>query len=624
MKKICLLQILAMLYLGVVTASGQIKEYSQIIVVNDYTYEIEVDGSRDPVNETIIIENLGDSPLVNPRITVNGLYDWFDTKAIALEITRDCKTDEKKALAIWDFIRCNFQHLESPGDRECHNPVVAMNVYGYANCAYHSSVFTALCRSIGVPARVWEVWHHTITEAFYNNTWHMLDSDIGLYYLAADNHTIASVEQLWDDQKISGGLESGAALTTFSGRNKAVRAIYSDVEGNNPYVSQDGEKIRGYRYFHGAVECYISTYYDRFTYESHSMAMTLRPGEKLIRNWKGGEKYYDYERHNKRLESGFDYAKPIRYGNGQIIWKPDLKSELAPSFFNKYEAPGFEVLNGQMPAVHVVHKNGGIYDLPERAIISTETPYTILGGSIKATFYRGAATEWDRLSAKVSSRTGPVSSRVWSAPEGDTGYIEAEINLDKIFFPSGERGRHDYWVEFNFMANEANIPPTQSGLDALEMVTDIQVSAYSLPALSKGRNIIRYRDETPGEHKVKITHIWRERNDNTPPTIPDGPLFPADGQTINTLEPEFRWQKASDADKGDKITNHYIMISFDPMCRWPIATTLLKETGSGFSEWQLPGGWLNKDTTYYWKVKAQDNRGVWGEWSKIYRFKTYE
>jgi hypothetical protein len=613
MSKIGLLQILALLFLRVVVVSGQAREYSQIITVNDYTYEIEVDGSRDPVNETIIIENLGDSPLVNPRITVNGLYDWFDTESIAREVTRNCNTDEEKALAIWDYIRRNFQHLDSPGDRECHNPVVAMNVYGYANCAYHSSVFTSLCRSVGVPARVWEVWHHTITEAFYNNAWHMLDSDIGLYYLAADNRTIASVEQLWEDQKISGGRESGADLTTFSGRNKAVRAIYTDVADENLHVSQDGEKIRGYRYFHGADECYITTYYDRFTYEPHSMA---------IRNWKGGEKYYDYERHNRKFESGIDYAKPVRYGDGQIIWKPDLKSELAPSFFNKYEAPGFEVLNGQMPAVHVVHKNGGIYDLPERAIISTETPYSILGGTLKATFYRGAATEWDRLTATVTSRTGPVSSRVWNAPEGDTGYIEAEINLDKVLFPSGERGRHDYWVEFNFMANEANNPPTQSGLDALEVVTDIQVSAYSLPALSKGRNIIRYRDETPGEHKVKITHIWLEREDNTPPAIPDGPLFPADGESIKTLAPVFKWQKVSDQDKGDKIMNHCILISFDPQCRWPVATALYKETQSGKSEWQLPDGWLNRDTTYYWKVKAQDSRGIWGKWSGIYRFNT--
>ncbi len=622
MNKMIIPQILALVFLNTYATLAQEKEYSQIITVNDYTYEIVVGGSLDPVNKKIIIENLGDSPLINPRVTVNDQYDWFDTKSIALEVTRGCITDEEKALAIWDFIRRNFQHLDSPGDRECHNPAVAMNIYGYANCAYHSTVFKALCGSIGIPARAWEVWHHTITEAFYNNAWHMLDSDIGIYYLAGDNRTIASVEQLWDDQKISGGLESGAALTAFSGRNKAVLAVYTDVEGGNPSVSQDGVKIRGYRYFHGADECYIQTGYDRFTYEPHNMAMTLRPNETLIRNWKGDEKYYDYQRHNRSLEGGNEWAKPIRYGDGQIIWKPDLKSALAPSFFELNQAPGFEVLDGQKPAVHVVHKQGGIYDLPERAIISTETPYTILGGKLKATFYRGAATKWDGLSATVTSTTGPVSNTVWRAEDGVTGTIDAEIDLDKVLYPSGERGRHDYGIEFNFTANESNNPPTQSGLESLELVTDIQVSSNSLPALSRGRNIIRYHDETPGEHKVKITYIWRERNDNTPPTVPDAALFPSDGETIKTLSPMFKWQPASDQDKSDKIGNHYIMISFDPQCRWPVATALLKETNSGKPEWQLPDGWLNRDTTYYWKVKAQDNRGAWGDWSKIYSFKT--
>ena len=129
MSKIGLLQISVLMILCNVDVSGQVREYSQIITVNDYTYEIEVDGSRDPVNKTIIIENLGEAPLVNPRITVDGLYDWFDTKTIALEVTRGCNTDEEKALAIWNYIRLNFNHLDSPGDRECHNPVVAMNVY---------------------------------------------------------------------------------------------------------------------------------------------------------------------------------------------------------------------------------------------------------------------------------------------------------------------------------------------------------------------------------------------------------------------------------------------------------------------------------------------------------------
>ncbi len=622
MNKLLFLKMLLVSLILYFSSFGQTKEFSQVISVNDYTYEIEVDGSLDPFNKSIIIENLGDSPLINPRITVNGKYDWFDLESLASEITRGCNTDEEKALAIFEFIRMNFHHLDSPGDRECHNPVIAMNIYGYANCAYHSTVFTALCRAVGLPARVWEVWHHTVTEAYYNNAWHMLDSDIGIYYLADDNRTIASVEQLWEDQKVSGGTSEGAALTKFSGRNKAVRIIYTDAEEGNQKVSQDGQRIRGYRYFHGPDFCYIQTGYDRFTYETHNMAMTLRPGETLIRNWKGGEKYYDYERHNRSLEGGNEWAKPIRYGDGKLIWKPDLKSHLVSSFFNQNQAPVFEADDGQSPAVHVRNRQGGIYDLPERAILSVNTPYTILGGIIKAKMYRGAATEWDRLSATINSTTGPVSRRAWTAPDGETGFIDAEIDLDKILFPSGERGRHDYSVEFNFSANESNDPPTQSGLEEVEFITDIQVSPNSLPTLSKGKNIIRYRDETPGEHKVKITHIWEERFDNKPPVIPEGQINPSDGATEASLTPLFRWRQAADEDKGDKIINYCVLLSFDPQCRWPVATALFRETDSDKPEWQLPEGWLNKDTTYYWKVKAQDSRGAWSDWSNIYRFKT--
>ncbi|MDP6040663.1 MAG: transglutaminase-like domain-containing protein [Candidatus Latescibacteria bacterium] len=226
-------------------SESETYQHSEVITTSDAVYEIEVGGFRDPVNETIIIENLGETPLANPRITVNGQYDWFDEETMAREATQGCESDEEKALALWDFVRGNFHHLSNAGDREIHNPVVALNVYGYSNCAYHSTSFVSLCRAIGISARVWEVWHHTVSEAYYNDAWHMLDTDIGLYYLAGDNRTIASVEELWADQQVSEGLEKKAYLTAFSGRNKALRQIYMDVEGGNAHVSQDGEIVSG-------------------------------------------------------------------------------------------------------------------------------------------------------------------------------------------------------------------------------------------------------------------------------------------------------------------------------------------------------------------------------------------
>ena len=58
-------------------------------------------------NETIIIENLGEEELVNPRITVNGERDWFDDESIAREATAGCSTDEEKAFGIFNYIICS-------------------------------------------------------------------------------------------------------------------------------------------------------------------------------------------------------------------------------------------------------------------------------------------------------------------------------------------------------------------------------------------------------------------------------------------------------------------------------------------------------------------------------------
>ena len=620
-----------LVFFSILPALSYGKEYSQIITVNDYTYEIEVGGTRDPVNETIIIENLGDKPLVNPRITVNGKYDWFDAESIAREATQGCATDEERAFSIFNFVRGNSQHLDSPGDHEALNPVVYFNVYGYANCAFHASNSVALARALGMKARVWEVWQHTVNEYWYNNAWHMIDSDVELYYLMNDNRTIASMEQLWADQKITGGKPENAYLSKFSHRNKALRVFYTDIEGNPGHEYQDGKRERGWQYFIGDDYCYVQTYYDYFTYEPHTMAMTLRPSEKLIRNWKAGAKYYDYKRHNALFDQDKAwYRKPYRPGDGQIIWTPDLKSKEARSYLGgeldelqTSYLTMFSAEDGIDPALHVKYKHGGVYDSPSFAMFSIRTPYSILGGKLKAKVYRGAAKNWDRLEIMVGGETrGGDRKKVWEIPAGTTGSVDVDVNLDETLYPAGERGRHVYTTRFEFSADEKNDPPTQTGVESLQMIADIQCSPNSLPALSLGENIVRYRDETPGPHKVKITHIWRERDDNHPPQPSTGAVSPAEGGTAENLAPQFKWKPAIDKDKEDKIATYFFTISFDPQCRWPLATALQKETGSSEPEWNLPEGWLNKDTTYYWRVKARDSREVWGDWSPVFRFRT--
>ncbi|MBT4513332.1 MAG: transglutaminase domain-containing protein, partial [Chloroflexi bacterium] len=428
------------------------KEFTQVIETSDFTYEIKVDGFRDPANEMVIIENLGDQPLVNPRITVNGEKDWFDVKALALEATRGCKTDEEKVFGIFNFIQSQSHALGGSDDQEGLNPVVFFNIYGYGQCAYHSAVVVAMARAIGLKARVWEVFGHTVTEFWYNNAWHMIDTDIGLYYLMEDNRTIASMKQLWEDQEISGGKPEGAKLTKWSGRNLAIRQMYQDCDGNDEYLWQDGMEQRGYRYFYSDFFCFVQESYGKYADEPHSMAMTIRPQEKLVRNFRGGpDKYFEYRKHNKeREEKNQRWRTPVTWSDGQLIWSPDLRAEYISDYINRNRGPALFVEDGVSPALHAHHRDGKVYGSRTVAAFDIKTPYTILGGKLKARVYRGGATNNDRINVSVARQ------KIWGAPEGETGSMDLEVDLDEVLYPKGPRGRREYSVTFNFMANEEN------------------------------------------------------------------------------------------------------------------------------------------------------------------------
>ena len=172
--------------------AGELKTHSQVIESGEAEYTIDVGGTIDPENVEIVIENLGNTPVVNPRITVGGLYDWYDINSMAAEITRGCTTDEEKAMAIWQWIHWRrFQR--SPNDVSSEHPVRAMNGYGYGICGHSSSWLKALCRAVGLKARVWEIAGHTVNEVWYNDAWHMLDSNVKVFYTARDNVTVASM-----------------------------------------------------------------------------------------------------------------------------------------------------------------------------------------------------------------------------------------------------------------------------------------------------------------------------------------------------------------------------------------------------------------------------------------------
>jgi len=157
---------------------GQIREHTELISTSSKTFVIEVGGTIDPKNIEITIENVGDVPVVNPRITVNGKYNWYTLEDLAAEITAGCTTEKEKAMAVFQFVEKQTYWWTYPKDRTSSNPVRHFNIYGYHICSQAACQFVALCRAVGVQARVWEIGHHTVAEAKWEGAY-SLDARIG-------------------------------------------------------------------------------------------------------------------------------------------------------------------------------------------------------------------------------------------------------------------------------------------------------------------------------------------------------------------------------------------------------------------------------------------------------------
>jgi hypothetical protein len=150
------------------------------------------------------------------------------------------------------------------------------------------------------------------------------------------------------------------------------------------------------------------------------------------------------------------------------------------------------------------------------------------------------------------------------------------------------------------------------------------MAPLSLPEMGVGENQFTYTDDSPGDRRIRITHDWVERSVSAPPAAPSGPIYPRDGGEAEGTDVAFQWQPASDPD-GDRIADYHFELSSRADMKWPLSMSFAKlisrtsDAGSARYTLKAPGE-LNPNREYYWHVRAKDAKGVWGDWSKTWRF----
>ncbi|MBM4034254.1 MAG: hypothetical protein FJ291_21100 [Planctomycetes bacterium] len=553
------------------------------------------------------IENIGETDVANPWLTVNGLGDWRTVQKIAEEATRGCRSHAEKARALWEWERHHRFHATT-WDAEASDAVKAHNVYGYTLCGDDACVLADLWRAAGLQVRAGHPVGHCVVEALYNGGWHLLDGDEHVICLLRDNRTIASEADVVRDHDL---MKRTHTYSIGAAENPLTDQFSASLYG------YEGERKPGFR---------NSTH--------HTMLFTLRPGESLEWRWDHAGKEYSagtdivqgkWSRDGEgQLRSGWGDTAYDNLRNGKWLYRPPLDKPLYRRGIAAEENVACAAEDALKPNLHP--KEAG---QPAKVVWKIASPYVIVGATIKCQFQSTAEADLFRLSW---SSDGKAWSSVFEKTRSDKPTVAQEgvANIDKLLSPR-RKPMYAYFVQV-----EMNGAARGSvGLDAILFDTDVQMSLLGMPELAVGENRLCYTDDSAETkdrlkaelqtRRVRITHAWLERTAWQPPRPPETALSPQDGATVEGTRFAFKWSPAV-ADQGAAIADYHIQVCDREDMRWVISSNFDKLTSltpsRGKPEWAIPfSGLLNPDTPYYWRVRAKDNRGVWGQWSRRFAFR---
>jgi hypothetical protein len=187
--------------LSIALHAGQPAEVVLESPVDDSNYQdprgyLHHGASTRALVQRLTLTNTGTVPLTGPLLVVNG-RDWSTPEALRKSLALPA---EPRALMPRLFAFWRDQHSHADSDCESgKEPLALLNFWGYSLCGDTTAALARLATSSGVPARKIPLNGHVAAEYFYDDAWHIFDSDQDVSYLRLDNRTLASAADLRAD-----------------------------------------------------------------------------------------------------------------------------------------------------------------------------------------------------------------------------------------------------------------------------------------------------------------------------------------------------------------------------------------------------------------------------------------
>jgi hypothetical protein len=122
------------------------------------------------------------------QVVADKAPDCSSLRSIVASATRGCKSNDEKAIALYNFMQLTHYHQNYPGEKGGLGALKEINVYGWSLCGGLHTIEASLWREMGWKWRYvgWSNPGHTTVEAEYDGRWHYLDSFLKIYVWMPD------------------------------------------------------------------------------------------------------------------------------------------------------------------------------------------------------------------------------------------------------------------------------------------------------------------------------------------------------------------------------------------------------------------------------------------------------
>jgi hypothetical protein len=446
------------------------RAYQFTIVASPHDEIVNV-PSTNLRNISITLENTGSALIKAPYLFGPRGYDFRDLNKLAATITAgDNLTNFERFLRIHEWMDEHFVRTEVANDdplqgidgRGMDGTLRRLNQYGGAECGEAVEIVGDLLARVlpagSMFARMIDLGGlHQTGEAFWDGAWHNFDAtpDARFVYFDVDNATIVPT---WVDLKNNPRLVS--RVQAWTGWDMSAAVTQAGSVDDLGIISD------------------VGTSFD-FNYD-------LRPNESVTM-------YFDMRGRIDMTSITFDTSLPnyrtfADYGSAVFRYAPDLTNAL-------YQAYTTEQNN-------VTQTAGGLVPTdpsrPSSVVFPIRSAWGIAGADIKARFKTSGNVYIARNSDYLDTTTYPPTlSWTLLSPDRQDGYFQ----------PSTIQGAMAYWVKFEFQG-------AGSGLQGVEIATEVTMSPWSMPGLEYGTNYIHFEAANMQNASLKVTYVYDDQADH--------------------------------------------------------------------------------------------------------------